>query len=359
MKTGKTLVELAQEIERQKDARKDYVASLPAISAVSDNKVTMLNIQGIGQMPMKEVAHDQAAEKLGIPKKYYDRMRVESPELLDRNLNHWLSASKDKAMVRTMDGEVRALLSNKYRPLDNDQLAEAVLPVLATKNLMILSCEITEKRLYIKAVDKGIEKNIPAGGKMGAGHHIFDTLSPAITISNSEVGYGALSVLTSVYTRQCTNMATFAQRSMRKYHMGARHEGTAEAFELMSTKTRALTDAALWAQIGDVVGAAFDRAQFDSLVDTIQSASLDKIEGDPVKVIEVTAKRFDMGEGEKTSVLRHLIEGGDLSRYGLFNAVTRAAEDLEDYDRASDFERLGGQIIELPKRDWEVLAMAA
>jgi len=34
-------------------------------------------------------------------------------------------------------------------------------------------------------------------------------------------------------------------------------------------------------------------------------------------------------------LLRHLIEGGDLSQYGLINAVTRTAEDAKFYDRAS------------------------
>ena len=52
-------------------------------------------------------------------------------------------------------------------------------------------------------------------------------------------------------------------------------------------------------------------------------------------------------------MLRHLIEGGDLTRYGLFNAITRAAADLDSYDRATEFERFGGQVVELPKRDWE------
>ena len=94
-------------------------------------------------------------------------------------------------------------------------------------------------------------------------------------------------------------------------------------------------------------------------MDKLAETSEQKIEGDPVKVIEVTAKKFGLNEGEKQSVLRHLIEGADLTRYGLFNAVTRAAEDLEDYDRATEFEALGGKIIELPKQDWKTISAAA
>jgi hypothetical protein len=43
----------------------------------------------------------------------------------------------------------------------------------------------------------------------------------------------------------------------------------------------------------------------------------------------------------------------------LHAAVTRAAEDVESYDRASQLEVLGGEIIELAKSDWRELAMAA
>jgi hypothetical protein len=76
-------------------------------------------------------------------------------------------------------------------------------------------------------------------------------------------------------------------------------------------------------------------------------------------VVEVTATRFGLNETERKSVLDHLIRGGDLSQYGLHNAITRTAEDLDDYDRASDFERFGGQIIELPANEWRQIAEAA
>jgi hypothetical protein len=73
-------------------------------------------------------------------------------------------------------------------------------------------------------------------------------------------------------------------------------------------------------------------------------------------VVEVTAKRFGLTEPERGQVLRHLVDGGDLSRYGLANALTRASQDVESYDRATDLERLGGMIVELPRQAWQELA---
>jgi hypothetical protein len=195
---------------------------------------------------------------------------------------------------------------------------------------------------------------------MGDGSHvIFDTLSPAIVISNSEVGSGALSVETAVWTRACTNMAIFAQKSMRKYHVGGRHELVDGMASLLSERTQRLTDAATWAQVSDVVRGAFDRAKFDASVDEIVGMEKQKIGSDVVKAVDLTSRRLGISEGEKKSVLQHLIEGGDLSKYGMFNAITRTAEDLPDYDRATEFERMGGQLIELPANEWRQIAEAA
>jgi hypothetical protein len=79
--------------------------------------------------------------------------------------------------------------------------------------------------------------------------------------------------------------------------------------------------------------------------------------GDPVAVVEKTVKRFGLTEGEGTGILEHLVKGGDLSGFGLLNAVTAYAQDDNlDYDRATDLEKLGGTIIELKPNQWQELA---
>ena len=148
---------------------------------------------------------------------------------------------------------------------------------------------------------------------------------------------------------------------MKKYHVGSRYGEFAEeqVFAMLSDQSRQLSDAALWSMIRDVVRGAFDVARFDALVTKISDTQAQPIEGDVVQVVELTGQRFGFNEGERKSVLDHLIRGGDLSRFGLYNAVTRTAEDVPDYDRATEFERFGGQIVELPANEWRQLAMAA
>jgi hypothetical protein len=362
MKTGKSIIELALEIQRQSEVKKDFIADTSHIRMFGGGDVAL--DRGEEEpilLACNSIAHRQIGEFTGIPVPYYDRMLAERPELLAQNVNSWMGSKATRRMVRTLDGTTRAFLSDKYRPLENTDLAEAVLPILAEAKIEVLSCEITERRLYIKGVDARINADIPTGkNRMGDGSHvIFDTVSPAIIISNSEVGMGSLSVETAIWTRACTNMAIFAQKSLRKTHVGARLDLGDGLQELLSDRTKRITDAAVWSQVQDVVRSAFDEARFKAMVAPVGEMAAKKITGNPVKAIELMGKRLNLTEGERGSVLRHLIEGGDLSQYGVFNAVTRTAEDLADYDRATDFERLGGQLIELPANDWKHIAEAA
>jgi hypothetical protein len=223
-----------------------------------------------------------------------------------------------------------------------------------------MSCEVTEQRLYLKVVDSRIKKDLPTGwSPTNRGHQRFDTVSPALVLSNSEVGMGSLSVQTSVWTGGCSNLMVVKERSVRKYHVGGKHELGEEVYRMLSDTTKKLTDAAIWAQLSDVVAGAFDRARFDATCEKLVAATEDKIDGDPIKVVEATAKKYGLNDVERNSVLKYLMAGGDWTKYGLHGAITRAAEDLDSYDRASHFEQLGGQVIELPKSEWKELVSAA
>lgn len=371
MKTGLTLTQLAQEIERQAATKKDYVVGTDNIEMAVPNQfpgqpepTPGLVLAGRENIGINDLAHGQIATHADIPAKYYERMRREAPALLATNVNQWFRQQPAKRLVRTLDGNARAFLSDRYRPLENVELAEAVLPALLDLDVEIMSAQVTETRLYIKAVHRAIRKDMPVAAKnagWGDGsHHIFRTQSPGIVISNSEVGCGALSVETSVFDHVCTNLAVFSQHSMRKYHTGAKHGLlTDDVMHLLSDETRRLTDQAVWAQVGDIVRGAFDEAKFAARVDEIAGLAECKIEGDPLKAVEFTARRFGINQTEQTSVLRHLIEGGDLSAYGVYNAVTRTAQDMESYDRATEFEKIGGRLIDLAKDDWREIAKAA
>ncbi len=69
------------------------------------------------------------------------------------------------------------------------------------------------------------------------------------------------------------------------------------------------------------------------------------------------AGRYGLRESEREAVLLRLEESGDLTLYGLSNAVTRMSQDLTSYERATELERLGGTLLNISPREWHALSM--
>ncbi len=355
MKQGKSLTELAIEIDRINNAKRDFLADtrqlhMDPIGGVNDADVS-LSIGGEARTSITTHTHTQIAERLKIPMPYYRRMLDEAPQLLSSNVNHWFSENPERRMVRTLDGYARAFLSERYRPLDNYDLLQCVLPELTNEpDMKIESCDLTATRMYVKALFPRRELEVKVG----------DIVQSGLTISNSEVGAGSLRVEPFVFRLECLN-GMIGQSALRKYHVGRGHDaGTGDgALEIFRDETLEADDKAFWLKTRDTIRSALNDAAFEQLVKSMQDALEVRIEADPVAVVERTAKRFSLTDGERGDVLRHLIDGGDLSKYGLLNAVTRASQDVEDYQRATDLERLGGTILELPRTEWTRLNAAA
>ena len=357
MKTSMTLLDLATELDRQAKAKNDYIAPTNLMSMWHDTNPDQpfsLSMQGIGNYNIGDYAHRQIGEHTGIPFKYYNKMMTEAPGLLTANVNHWFETNPANRLIRTLDDKIRAYLSNNYRMMDNYDLAEAVLPVLTEAGATVHSADIRENKMFIKAVIEGRTQEIPPpAGSQGRAVPV----QPGIVISNSEVGDGAISVQPAVHTLSCLNMAVWAQHALRRIHLGGKlSEDNDRIKQYLSDQTIELSDAALWSQVRDITNAAMTGSMFDDIVAQLTAA---RTQGIPVSivntVIERVSNRFGIFEGEQGSILGHLIDGGELNKFGLHNAVTRASQDMDSYTRATEFEHIGGEIIALPQRDWDAL----
>ena len=350
MKKGRTLTELAVEIERQCQSKKDFTAETSLIQMEKDGTITL---KDTGNFGVRDNAHGQVSSRLKIPKQYYDRMLSDSPELLAANVNHWFQSNPEKRMIRTLDGKIRAFMSEKYRTLDNYDLMATALPILQENETNIISCEVTDSRLYIKALFPQFEQKVDGSTQKN------DLVQAGICISNSEVGAGSLRVEPLIYRLVCTN-GMIANTAMRKYHVG-KGQGTSfeEIQEVLRDETKQLSDKAFWMQVQDVIRSSINEDIFKANVARLSEATQNKIEGDPVKVVATVRKTFTFNETHQSDIMRHLIEGGDLSQWGLANAVTRTANDQADYETATALERAGGKIIDLGQAEWKTLSKAA
>ena len=296
------------------------------------------------------LARRQLADKLKIPFAYFDRMRTEQPVLLDHNVNTWLQNDPDRRMIRTLDGKVRAVLSERYRRLDNWDLANHVLPILQRlPEVQFESMELTETRMYLKCVTPRLKTEMSPG----------DVVQAGVVISNSEVGQGMLSVQPLLFRLVCRNGLIAADHTLRKTHVGRTMGTEDEGVTVFKDDTLCADDKAFFLKVRDVVESAVSEASFRQAAGKLQRTLGIALVGDPVKTVEVLAQRYTLNDTERSGVLRHLIMQADLSGYGLVNAVTHFSQELEDYDRATEFEALGGKLIELGTPEWKGLAEAA
>lgn len=342
MKQGKSIIELAQELERQRNVRKDYIADTRSLRVKTGDGGSRLSItmdQAEENFRLNELAHKQLAERLQIPQKYYQKMRFEYPALLDENINSWLGKQPERRMLRTLDGTVRAFLSDRYRRLDNLELADAVFPLIQDmKNTEVVSSEITETHMYIKIINKRLKAEVAVG----------DVVQAGLVISNSEVGLGSLKVEPLIFRLICKNGLIVKDFAQKRYHVGKQIESGDSAYEIFSDETLAQDDKAFFMKVQDTVRVAIDEAKFQLSVEKLRAVKQESTGPDPVKTVEALADRYVLNQNERGSILRHFIMGADASRYGVINAVTRASQDMEDYTRATELERLGGEILALP-----------
>ena len=348
MKSGRSLVNLAQELERQIGSKQDLVVPSSLLKCSTDQGGTLkMSIEGRGgdsAFGVTNLARRQLAEKLKIPFTYFERMRTEQPDLLDRNVNTWLQTDGERRMIRTLDGQVRAVLSDRYRRLDNFDLAENVLPILQRlPEARFESVELTETKMYLKVVTPQVKFEVAPG----------DVVQAGIVITNSEVGCGTLAVQPLVYRLICRNGLIASDHALRKTHVGRILQSGEESINVYRDDTLAADDKAFFLKVRDVVEAAVSEATFRQVAQKMQKTLDIKLRGDPVKAVEVLANRYTLNENERAGVLRHLIVEGDLSAYGLVNAVTHFSQDVEDYDRATEFEALGGKLIDLAPTEWK------
>jgi hypothetical protein len=355
MKTGSPLADVIQRVDRQARAARDYLAHSRHVRFdIRDSGPTLTLDDGARpqSFALSDTAHEQIATALDIPAAYYRRMRSEQPQLLATNVNAWLSRSDERRLVRTSDigvPHVRALLSDRYRQLDHAHLLMAVLPTLQERNVRFVSTELTDRRLYLKALNERLTGEVKVGQTVMAG----------IAISNSEIGLGALTVQPLIYTLACTNGMIVESMAMRRHHVGKRHGGGDEIQHLLSDETRAADDRAFYLKVRDITRAALDEAVFHQQLDAIRRAAGQAMPAEHLgSIVEITARRFNLSTAEGEGILAHLRNGGDLSQWGLCSAITRHSQDLADYDRASDLERIGGQVVALRGPEWSRLISA-
>lgn len=359
MKQGGTIQDLAAEVTRVARSKHDVVQDTPKMEFVAANGTgPRLAIDdgaqdgGLGEFRLRPLAAEQIGDAVGVPRRYWRRMEAEAPGLLATNVNHWFTNQPKRRLVRTLDGEVRAYLSDRYLRLDNYDIAQHLLPVLQEAGASIASCALTENHMYIKATLESLQAPNPRPRRVG------DVVFAGVMIQNSEVGLGELQVYPLTEVLSCTNGQVWRRYGSSRRHVGGRIKDSDEVRAVLSAEALQADDHAYWLKARDVVRAALAEEQFRQLVAEITVAADAPQMAQPLKGVEVLANQLELADDEADGVLGYLVQGGDLSAWGAANALTRYSQDVASYDRATELEGLADDVVAMAATGaWREVAM--
>jgi hypothetical protein len=294
----------------------------------------------------------QISTDLGIPKKYFDRMKVDATDLFETNVRHWMMNEPKARMIRGLtntSGNMtgRAWMSDKFRRLDNIEVARTLLPEfdnLGTE-VQFHQAAVTEQKLHIRALFPALERDIKAVG---------DTVRWGVAIENSEIGAGSLKLSGFVMVLICTNGMITSKV------LNVRHVGKREGEGVLSNEALRADDTAFWLAARDELRALCTEAAFNTVVDKLQGLSDTQVVS-PVAATKVLAREFALTEAEEENIMLSLVadpNGIGRSQWGMLNAFTAAAKQAEGFDRQAEIESLGWGLAQMPASTWDKVALA-
>lgn len=350
MNTQNTSLEtLVATLQAQEKTKKDYIAHPGNIFLNRGNLTFFRNEPGKIDYTITDYAHSQLAEKLNIPKKYYDRMRSEAVDLLDSNANHWLKQAGKGILIRTFEQEegnvARAFLSDRFGMIDNYEVLFEALEAIKQTGITvdIVGAELSDKKMYLKAVCPEIEveakellERYARTTDVGTG------IISGFTLSNSEVGAGAFNIMARAMVLACRNGLVRPEDALRRTHLG----GKMDQLDFASNSAvRAANSKLIKEQVKVAVQKFLSKDYLKKLVEKYTNMGKAEIVAPIANVIEVVARDYQISADRKVSILDHFIRGGDKRRMGIVNAITEECQTLKDIDLKNESETVAFDVL--------------
>jgi len=317
-------------------------------------------------LKVNDLCFDQIAQKNGLDVRTARRLQSEYSREYDSLTNAIWQKENSKRMIRTYDdlnqgmnpsGTARAFLSDKFKTFDNSDLLESALPQLmeSEANWKIVNCAVTQKKMYIRLKSELIT---------GTGANVNDIMAHGIGLSNSETGAGSISAFGINWTLACLNgMQT--QNITRKSHITSARDG--DTWNILTDETKQADNHSLKLQLRDIVSSYASRDTFDENLEKMRLASEDTINVEASEAVENLGKVLTLSKKETSNVLDGLLKtigqagyenDKPVNRATFVNAVTRVGNTAKA-DDVDFWQKLGGQVLNMKKTDWNRVAMAS
>ena len=364
------LPDLVDMLKAQSDVRYDVVVASSQIemrdgdlivhggaARVDDDGVTVAD----ARLVPTPIFDEGVSRRFDIPLRYVRTMRAQVPSdlaemakddgtLYDQNVNYWLDANPNKRHLvrgwRTDDadapGIARALLSDRYRTIDNFDVLMATLDGVrqAGVEVQIDGADLSDHRMSLRLTCPEVSEyaadlldgyRSPFTGETGSDN---PTIFAGLCVKNSETGGGAFTIVPRLVIQVCSNGLQMTKDAVRAIHLGGKlDEGVVEwsdetqrhELELVTSKTR---DA-----VSTFLDVDYMRAKIAGLREL---AGIEVVH--PVDTIERIARKTGWTDVEEASILSHFIRGGQTTALGVAQAVTSYAQTVDATDRQDELE---------------------
>lgn len=385
---------LTDRVHAIKNAKVDAVASTRALVATpieaGDNHPAqvLIRIPTGEKMQIGEVAHGQFSAKLGIDKRYYDRMVTDAPGLLAQNLNWWFVNTPEDRLLRMLrpaayDAKdqaqmvavgatyrLRGVVGKGYRTIDDADLVDAILPTLVERGATLQEFSIDERRLHAKfftAARDVQEIKAHYAAKYGmtvaeVGMHkqvngkdiswVEETISAGVVIRHSEVGFASLGASFVQRVMKCLNDYV-ADNAVAIRHAGGKNGAADDDVRFVTDTTQLLENGALLSRVQDTIAAQFEPKALMERAHALIEAKVDKVARPTEKPLFEFVGNVGLNLGLsnehvellKEETLRAIGEEGGETRFAFVQGITAVARQMTDYDRRLDLERTGFQLL--------------
>lgn len=391
---GADLQQLREVLESRRARSLDILATGTAVRAVNGQLqlATDPAISADGVSPTAGLYHPTStaitglASKLDIPGKYLGKCLQQHATLFDANVNGWLDRYQGKLLLRLLraddcprcfgigsvttgdpgidmvwstcpecdggrPGLVRAVLSDRYRAIDDLDVAVATLQGIQGAGVRDaqITADLTERRMYMRVVAHSVTADAsalvrnyrdPETGRPGTRYPL---MAAGLRIENSEVGQGAFRISPYVTLQVCSNGQTITKDAIGNVHLGSQLDGHGVVEWSQETLRRNL--ALITSQATDAVRKFLSPTYLNRVVQGLEQQAQMPLGDRPQEVITEVSQRLGFTQETTDAVFSAFVAGGDVTAGGVMHAVTAVALHVEDGDQAAAMQDAAGKAL--------------
>lgn len=313
-----TVEKMLSKIENEGRLMNDFIVPLGKDGKVkwdSNGRIhmRMVNDPSSGaQNPFFEMhphALSQSCEKLGIPPAYIKGIQGSEwgRQLTAKILNeHTDNTTRQRLLVRTIEGQVRGVLSDSYRRLNTPKIFGQFIKGIAYQGAKIIDVFSDDTRAYLETINPQLIE-IPTE-RNGIIH-----LAYGLRISSSDYGDGALEIRAFMMQAICLN-GMVTEKVMKTIHLGSKLPDDLEVSQKtyqLDTETQGslaydmakqlLSPQVIQQKIEAIQLASSKEVNIEHEITKIAKAGLiSKVEGEEIKAVLMNNKPEDGVAGESS-----------------------------------------------------------